>query len=215
MTGRAGRGTERRASARIETNGSVVVHVQGGARGRVLDLSVGGIRVQLADGEPRGAADDPVALQVHLDGAGATWLRFEGLVRRTDARGATAIAFTSIPIDFAEVIQIELRADLEHAGASNVLVVDPQSPRRRRLAAALAGAGCFVVEAGTPLEAIAHLGQARARPWIVAIADTVPGAIADELRAYLADTDARVQLVSLGDPDDGGALTRMPPRRPS
>jgi PleD family two-component response regulator len=78
-----------------------------------------------------------------------------------------------------------------------VLVVDSQAPRRQHLAATLRRAACDVTEAATPLEAIAHLGSSRAQPSYVAVADTVPSSIGDELRAYLTATHLDLTLLRM------------------
>jgi PilZ domain len=193
------RQNDRRRDIRVSTRGSVVVHARRGARGRAVDLSRSGIYLQLAAGEPRCEAGDRVGLELHLDAAGASWLRFAGLVRRSAGSGALSVSFSEVPDDFADVVQAELIAELEIAGLSHVLLVDPMVAQRARRAEALRGAGCYVVEAATPLEVIAQLGGSHARAWTIAIADSVPAAIADELSAFLTATcEGQVLVVTLG-----------------
>lgn len=66
----------------------------------------------------------------------------------------------------------------------HVLLVDPIGVRRRELATSLRATGRSVFEAATPLEAIRNLGHAP-RHQIVAIAETSPRSIGEELRAYV------------------------------
>ena len=110
-------------------------------------------------------------------------------------RGQVAVAFDDIPTDFEDRIQAELVAALEEAGVVDVLVVDPVALRRGQLAASLRARGRHVSEAATPLDAIDRLGESRHHPGMIAIADTVPAGIADELRAYVRVEHPDVRLV--------------------
>lgn len=189
--------SDRRQDVRMVVNGSVIVHAGQRARGRLTDISSGGMRVQLADGEPGGTCGESVEVELHLDRAGATWLRFRGHVLRIDERDV-AILFSAVPLDFAIVIQDVLVSTLEGAAASHVLLVDRIADRRIPFAALLRRAGCRVVDVATPLEAISHLGGSAIQTWLVAIADTTPIGIADDLRRFLADTDAPpIEVVAL------------------
>lgn len=67
---------------------------------------------------------------------------------------------------------------------SHVLLVDPIGERRLELATSWRVSGRRVTEAATPLEAIRFLGDA-GRPHYMAIAETSPRSIGEELRAYV------------------------------
>ena len=203
---------EKRRSQRVRVLGCVIVHAHQDARGRTLDLSRSGIQVRLADGEPRCLAGDCVAIDFHLDASGSTWLRFDGYVRRA-TRGVVAIEFVQVPGDFASVYAEVAVAELEHATAPYVLLVDPVATDRARCASALRRAGCRVTEVATPLETVAHLTGSRGHRWTIAISHNVPLAIADELRAFLrAGCDRQVEVISIGPADDVATLipTRWP-----
>ena len=115
----------------------------------------------------------------------STWLR-RGSPRVTGSRWSC----TSIAWD-------ELLAAIAAGAASPVLLVDADRARRHGLAAELRNAGSHVDESATPLEALAALGAGGARPWLVAIADSEPAVIADELRAYVADAHPHLRNFTL------------------
>jgi CheY-like chemotaxis protein len=190
---------ERRQDIRVAANGSVLLHARRSVRGRAIDVSTGGIRVQITDDDPPCAPGEAVRLQLRLDGAATRWLHFDGEVRRAGRRGTLAVAFTAVPRDFAAMLVAEVAAEAARARRGHVLLVDGVASRRAALAAALRVAGCHVAEASTPLDTLACLGESTHHFWLVAIADTVPGAVVDELRAFLADVDPRIQVVLLAE----------------
>ncbi len=191
----SGRWIDRRAHARVAATGSVVVYPRYGAsiRGRVVDLSAGGVRFAL-DEAPAWGPGVEVEIELRLDGASYGWFRFSAVVARVAAGDETAVAFTAVPEAFATAIRGELRAAVAGSSALRVLLVDPDAPRRVVAAAALRAARCDVTEVATPLDAISYLEDSQAHPWIVAIADTSPTAIADELRTHVRAHHALVRL---------------------
>ena len=66
------------------------------------------------------------------------------------------------------------------------------------MADAFRSAGCTVSETSTPLEAIVRLGELDFEPDLIAIADSMPGAIADDLRRFVIRDHPRVKLVTIG-----------------
>jgi hypothetical protein len=199
--------TDRRQDIRVVANGSVIVHGRRRVRGRLSDISSSGLRMQLTASEPGCTCGDDVELEVHLDRAGATWLRFLGRVLRVDQR-EIAILFTAVPLELAGVIRDVLVSTLEGSSVAHVLLVDANLERRVPFAALLRRAGCRVMDVATPLEAIAHLGGSAIESWVVAIADTTPASIAEELRRFLAETDARPgEVVALGKDSQNSSLT--------
>lgn len=187
---------EQRASERVGVTGSVVVGLDGVTRGRLVDLSAGGVRFELPPDTAPYAAGATIVIDVRLDGARFGWFRFAAVVSRSTA-SETAATFTDVPAEFAEAVCCELRVAAASVDIAGVLLVDVDTPRRMLVAAALRSAGCDVTEVATPLEAIAYLDDSQARPWIVAVADTIPATIADELRAHLRSAHALVHLVTI------------------
>jgi CheY-like chemotaxis protein len=163
-----------------------------------LNISSSGMFVQLIEGEPRCECGEYIDVELHLDRTGATWLRFRGEVVRAPEH-EVAVAFTSVPLDFADVVQDALVSALEGAKLTHVLLVDENAERRAPFAALLRRAGCHVAEVNTPLEAIAHLGGSAIYSWVVAIADTMRAGTADDLRRFLVESDLPVDVHVLGD----------------
>jgi hypothetical protein len=198
-------GIDRRQQVRVVANGSVVVQGNASARGRLLNISGGGMLMRLGDDEPGYGCGEHVDVEVHLDRTRATWLRFRGEIVRGNHR-ELAICFTEVPSDLAEVIQDALVSALEGAALAHVLLVDANTERRTPFAALLRRAGCCVAEVATPLDAIAHLGGSAIHTWVVAIASTVPASTADELQHFLAGCDAPVEVRMLGGKSPTSAL---------
>jgi hypothetical protein len=109
-----------------------------------------------------------------------------------------AIGFDAVPDDFEDCIQDELLAAVEHDILPRMILVDTVDGRRNKIAGAFRSAGCHVTEASTPLEAIAHLGGSRFELGLIAIADTVPETVAEQLREFLLDEHPGAHMVSIG-----------------
>jgi hypothetical protein len=169
-------------------------------RGRVVDLAVGGVRV---------SADIPLELvcrigalvQVELtpDAGASKQFALRGRMLRVDPRTRhIAIGFELVSGDFAEFVRDELVAAVTHDSTPHMLLVDTCDKRRTAVADAFRKAGCDVTEASTPLEAIAHLGGSRFEPGLIAIADTMPEAIAEELRDFVLVEHPEAHMVVIG-----------------
>ena len=188
--------------------------VQGQARGRIVDLSTGGVCLELAEPAPALAIAEAVTLELHLDRAESQWLSFHGRVLRI-AGPRIAIAFTEAPIEFAGVMSRAIASAFEAAASAHVLLVDADVERRASFAVLMRRAECNVAEASTPLEAIAHLGGSAIGTWVIAIADTRPPSIANELRTFLSREYPQLDVVSLGTLSPKVAVMRLfrPPSR--
>jgi CheY-like chemotaxis protein len=197
---------DRRQQVRVVANGSVMVYAGQTSRGRISNISSGGMLVRLGTSEPGCRPGEHVEVDLHLDRRGAKWLRFGGEVLRSE-ECEVAIGFTSLPLDFADVVQNALVSALEGAAYAHVLLVDQNAQRRGPFAALLRKAGCRVAEVATPLEAIAHLGGSSIHSWVVAISSTVPASTADELQRFLKESDAPVDVKMLSSKSPSSALT--------
>lgn len=186
---------ERRLSGRVTASGSV--HVCGRALnlvGRVVDLSYGGVRVQVARGAKHVASGTPVRVSIRLDGSRSKWLHLDGAVRRIDER-SFAVVFRNRLAELDEVIQNELVAALEADRIPEVMIVDAETARRELVASAFRAAGCRVTETHTALNAIHALEESRT--WMLAIADT-KSSDADELRRHVREAFPRVSRIAIG-----------------
>jgi hypothetical protein len=186
---------DRRKDARVHARGRVAV--DGHGRGKIIDVSTGGVRFRVAGPLVRFDLGDQVDLELRFDGAEGGWWRLAGRVVRNAGAGVVVVAFAATPTDFEDWMHAELLAELESEDERHVMLVDPIAARRGQVAATLRESGRTVAEAATPLDAIDRLGESRYRPRTIAVADTVPARVADELRAYLLAEHADIGVVRM------------------
>ena len=180
---------------RVAASGSV--HVRGRAlslAGRVIDLSSGGVRVQVARGGKHLASGTPVRVSIRLDGSRSKWLHLDGGVRRIDERHFAVMFRNRLP-ELDDVVQNELVAALEAHHVPEVMIVDGEAARRDLVASAFRAAGCRVTATQTALGAIHALDESRT--WMLAIADTT-SSDADELRRHVRDAFPLVSRIAIG-----------------
>lgn len=208
--------SDRREHVRVNAHGSVIVYGNVTTRGRLSNISSAGMLMRPTESGHGCRVGEAVDVDLHLDRTGATWLRFRGEAVRSE-RGEVAISFSSVPLDFADVVQDALLSALEGSALPHILIVDTNTQRRAPFAGLLRRAGCRVAEVGTPLDAIAYLGGSSIHSWVVAIAGTVPKNTGDELEQFLMESDAPVEVRMLGDRSPTSALAWFTAtvRRPS
>jgi hypothetical protein len=110
-----------------------------------------------------------------------------------------AISFADGSEPFAQLMEDSVHASGEHKLVWTVVLIDATTDRRARIAKAFRASGCAVLEVATPLEAIVRLGESRFEPEIIAIADSLPGAVSDDLRKFVEREHPRAKLVTIGD----------------
>ena len=183
---------ERRRTARVAARGSVLVHGDLPVRGRIADVSCGGVRIEPFAGSFQLRRGARCNLELRLDGLGV-WVKLYGVVRRRRG-GMVSIAFDRAPAELEDAIHDELLARLECAAIEHVLVVDGTGPRRVALAGRLRMAGRHVTDVASTLQAIHHLGESQANPrWIVVAGLSRAAA---QLRSYLAVEHPSIPVVS-------------------
>jgi hypothetical protein len=190
---------ERRHHLRIAPKGTVTIHaLEGAHRGRLVNISAGGLYFATDVGLPDRLLGRVVDLELRFDGALAAWQRLSGQVSRIAASGA-AIAFAA-PTAPASLLLIDMLTTASHASARviSVVLIDGDGPRRAAIAAGFRAAGCEVLEVATQLEAIVRLGESHFEPDIVAIANTQPVTAADEMRAFVEHYHPSSMLVTIG-----------------
>jgi PilZ domain len=191
---------ERRRTMRVRSKGSVRFrHGAQRIRGRILDLSVGGICVRIEPPVGLGVyIGEPVHLEVRLD-ARARSCSLDGRVLRSlAATGVIAVELNGIPSGFESCVADELVAAGKYDALPHMILVDIALGRRHAFARAFRSAGCHVTEVATPLEAIAQLGRSRFAPGVIAIADSVPESIAEDLRTFLGREHPDAHMVAIG-----------------
>ena len=196
---------ERRRAMRVRSKGSVRIHH--GDRliqGRILDLCVGGVsvRADLLIGLASHAGE-PVRVEVKLDACSKQFALAGHFLRSLPETNVIAIEFDHAASDFTDFVQDELLAAAEYDTLPRMILVDKIAERRGVFAKAFRGAGCSVTEVSTPLEAIASLGQLRFEPGVIAIADSVPESIAEDLRDYLCEQYPETHMVAIGGSNRG------------
>jgi hypothetical protein len=189
---------ERRASVRIAPKGSAIVTAPSWiANGRITNISIGGVAVAL-DGSTLAAAGDAVEIDLRLDGPTASWLeRLTGKVARVDA-ATLVIEFDDEPFALTQLI-----AETSHNSRSRsrriwVILVDSDVDRRLAIGEGFRRAGCVVMAVATPLEAIVRLGESMFEPDVIAISDSLPTTISDELRRFVDHAHPKTKLLRIG-----------------
>jgi hypothetical protein len=197
---------ERRRSVRISPKGSVVLiageHVE---RGRIANLSSGGLLAITTERAPELPPGARVEVELRLDAASSEWLRFAGHVLRIDG-WAIAIALETDSTPFMQLMESSVSASGAHDRVRTVVLVDASPERRGPIAAAFRASGCDVLEVATPLEAIVRLGELEFEPELIAIADSLPSDVADDLRVFVEREHPQAKLLTIGDD------RRAPPR---
>lgn len=168
--------------------------------GRLVDLSVGGIcvRTELPVGLIA-LIGDQVRVDLKLDAGASRHFALLGRVLRVSLpTQRMAIGLDAAPDDFEGCVQDEMRAAVEHDTLPRMILMDTVAGRRNKIASAFRHAGCHVTEASTPLEAIAYLGGSRFELGLIAIADTIPNTVAEQLREFLLGEHPDAHMVSIG-----------------
>jgi hypothetical protein len=192
-------GQERRAKRRGTPKGTVSVRAGDyDVRGRVANVSGGGLLVTTLVTVPERLLEAAVALEIRFDTQLSAWLRLSGRIVRIGST-SVAIAFSQVPDDFDQIIADSLTASYSRRRVLAIVIVDATLERRMRMAEAFRAAGCAVVDVSTPLEAIVRLGEFHFEPDLIAIADSLPSSIASELRDFVTREHPRAKLITIGD----------------
>jgi len=199
MSDRTGVHPERRRHPRIAPKGTVIVtsaeHTQ---RGRISNLGQGGLLVATTVTAPSKLLGRAVEMEIRLDGQSAEWLRASGRILRI-TNDAIAILFDRVPPSLVRMIDEMASASRTHLRTLSAVVVDADPARRATMVEGFRAAGCRVVETSTPLEAIVKLGELSFEPDLIAIGNSAPGVVADDLRRFVESHHPRAKLVTIGD----------------
>jgi PilZ domain len=199
MNDRPGARPERRRHARITPKGTSVVHARSYAlRGRIVNLGEGGMFVTTRVSAPEPLLGSAVDIELRLDTGFAQWLRGTGRIVRITADGV-AISFDVLPAELRRMIDDLTTASRARVRILSVILIDARASRRAAMAAGFRAAGCAVIEAATPLEAIVRLGESSFEPDVIAVADSHPTVAAAEMRDFVQHNHPNAKLVSIGD----------------
>lgn len=190
---------ERRREHRVSPKGTMIVragtHV---IRGRICNLSRSGLLAATRTTAPERILGMTAEVEVRLDGRESSWLPLNARVVRIEAN-SLALAFDEVPASFTRILDEISSASYRNDRRYSVVLVDPEPARRAIAAEAYRVAGCEVIEVSTPLEAIVRLGESHFEPDLIAIADSLPATISDELRRFVDAEHPATRLVSPGD----------------
>jgi hypothetical protein len=193
---------ERRRHHRIAPKGTVTIRTDAHvASGRVSNLSRGGLSMTTQHAAPEPLLGCAVEVDLRLDGLDASWLRLQGQILRIHDT-SIAVKFDAVPPSFAQIMDDAVHASHHHDRLLSVILVDAIPERRDAMTAAFRAAGCLVIEVSSPLEAIVRLGESQFEPDLIAIADSSPEAISEDLRRFVDTEHPRVKLVTIGDAID-------------
>lgn len=190
---------ERRRELRVSPKGTVVLRADSyELRGRVQNVSRHGLSIETRTTAPERLLGATVQVQVRLDGAASSWLELVGRVTRIEAC-SLAVVLTAVPASFTRIIDEITSQSHRHDRLLSIVLVDGVTTRRDSMAEGFRAVGCVVMTVSTPLEAIVRLGESDFEPDIIAIADSLPASIANELRRFVDLEHPDAWLVTIGD----------------
>ena len=189
---------ERRKHARIVLKGTAILLAgEHAVRARVLNLSEGGFLGGTLVTPPMRLLGRSVDIELRLDDGLSTWNRLEGKITRI-ANESLAICFSATPtlVRLVDGMTVASRA---RDRVISVILIDEDAARRKLLAEGFRIVGCSLIEAATSLEAIVRLGESSFEPDVIAVADSIPAATANEMREFVGRNHPHVKLVSITD----------------
>ncbi len=204
---------ERRRHYRAGLEAGAVIHAAKLAlRGRIVDLSLGGVRIRrLDDTAPCPAPGTAAMIELEIGDRG--WVATDGRIHRCEL-GEVVIAFAPLAAEVEDLIEDEVLAAIEATRRPRMIVVDQQPDRRRRVADKLREAGCDSYEAATPLEAIDLMERPRSHIRGVAVAEHLTQTGGDEFCDFVAETNPGIKLALIAEALADGTVD-APMRRAS
>ena len=189
---------ERRKHERIAAKGTLVtLGPEQSQRGRIANISLGGVYVVTKVAMPDRMLARQIDFEMRLDAGNAEWMRASGRVARLRPNGV-AIAFDALSGPLRRVIEDITSSAHARARILAVVLVDSNEKRRSTMATGFRTAGCHVIEASQPLEAIVRLGESSFEPDVVAIADS-HGSDAEDMRRFVEAYHPTARLIAIGD----------------
>jgi hypothetical protein len=194
---------ERRRDPRISPKGTALVRTEDDVfPARIANLSRNGVALATTGRTHEHLLGVRVRLSLRLDDGGSTWFELDGDVLRIGT-DSLVLAIVEAPSAFTRDLDEAVTRSLRHDRTLSVVLVDATARRREAMAEAFRDAGCNVVEVATPLEAIVRLGESHFEPDLIAIADSQPATISDEMRRFVAAAHPGARLVTIGDTATG------------
>jgi len=189
---------ERRKRPRVTLKGTAILLAgEHAVRARLVNLSEGGFFASTLVTPPRRVLGRSVDIELRLDDRRSQWLRLEGkIVRIGNESVAVSLSATAALVRLVEGMTAASRT---RERVISVILIDEDAERRKILSQAFELVGCSLIEAATSLEAIIRLGESTFEPDVIAVADSIPVATANEMREFVARNHPHVKLVSITD----------------
>lgn len=194
---------ERRKHARIALKGTAILLADEHAvRARLVNLSRGGFLARTLVTPPMRLLGRSVDIELRLDDPFAQWNRLEGKIVRI-GNDSVAICLEATPA-MVRLVDEMTDASRTRDRVISVILIDEDASRRKLLGDAFRTVGCSLIEAATSLEAIVRLGESSFEPDVIAVADSIPAATANEMREFVGRNHPHVKLISITDVIDPG-----------
>ena len=196
--GEVGQRSERRRHYRAAVDAPALIHAATIVmRGRIVDLSLGGVRIRRIDeSTPCPAVGSAAVVELELGHRG--WVAQDGRIVRCSI-DQLVIGFAPLAAQVEDLIEEEVLHALEATKRPRMMVVDPLASRRRRVSEKLRAAGCDSYEAATPLEAIELLERPHHHISGVAVAEHLTQTGSDEFCDFVSETNPGIKLALLAD----------------
>lgn len=190
--------TERRKHARIALKGTaILLSGEHAVRARLVNLSEGGFLASTLVTAPSRLLGRSVDIELRLDDPLSQWNRLEGAIVRIGNQ-SVAVCLKATPA-LVRIVDEMTAASRTRERVISVILIDEATTRMALLAEAFRVVGCNVIEATTSLEAIVRLGDTSFEPDVIAVADSIPAATANEMREFVRRNHPHVKLVSITD----------------
>lgn len=189
---------ERRKQVRIALKGTAILLAgEHAVRARIVNLSEDGFYATTLVTPPSRLLGRSVDIELRLDDPFSQWIRLEGKILRI-GNGSVAVSVSAIPA-LRRLVQGVTSASRARERVISVILIDEDTERRNVLAHGFQLVGCSLIEAATSLEAIVRLGESSFEPDVIAVADSIPAATANDMREFVARNHPHVKLVSITD----------------
>jgi len=190
---------ERRRERRIAPKGAAVLRAGTySLRGRIANLSRTGLAMTTPTTAPGRLLGARVDISLRLDGGDSSWMELSGEILRIGANSLAMALVTVLPA-FTRIVDESTVSSQRNDRMLSIVLVDASSQRRSAMADGFRAAGCTVLEVTTALEAIVRLGESEFEPDLIAVADSQPASISDEIRRFVEVDHPRARLVTIGD----------------
>jgi hypothetical protein len=202
---------ERRKHFRAGLEAGAVIHAGTVAlRARIVDLSLGGVRLRRVDDSVPCPAVGTVA-RIDLEIGTRGWISTHGFVHRCEL-DEVVLAFAAMAPELEDLIEDEVLAAVEATRRPRMIVVDRLPERRRRVAEKLRAAGCDSYEAATPLEAIDLMERPRSHIRGVAVSERLTQTGVDEFCEFVAETNPGIKVALIAEALAEGTIDQPTPR---